>query len=365
MTEAHCHLCKNYQIMKKSHFVPKFALKWIKKTSATGFTRDIKGIRKQDSYKKYFLCDECEHQFSIYEAYFARRFFYTLLNNQEEVRHIRYDERLLKFIVSLSWRIINKELDLIESIYNKVPPHIQTIINEWQEILTDPNKKTIDSHHYLIYWGNIDLKQISNQHIFSKFEYYINRAIDACYCFNDDHTIEYIYTQIPNFSIISMLNPEKFVGLTEVEIQDSGIYFSQFEIIDDKGFMDFLNSRVALIEKSSLSDRENKKLEELMLSDPKRTLESESFKSFLKRSNRIKNKTFFDYYSEFKKILERPETKNNNLSLYELLIDLKISDLIPNFEKSAFNVKSIKKSDENRIQDILKEFERYIRNQQD
>jgi len=35
-----CKLCGNNDVLKESHFIPKFVGKWIKKTSVTGYIRE-------------------------------------------------------------------------------------------------------------------------------------------------------------------------------------------------------------------------------------------------------------------------------------------------------------------------------------
>ena len=52
-----CALCKDETNLKESHLIPKFVGKWLKRTSATGYLRDIKNInkRQQDIFKEYLL----------------------------------------------------------------------------------------------------------------------------------------------------------------------------------------------------------------------------------------------------------------------------------------------------------------------
>ncbi len=61
-----CALCQEAKVLKKSHIVPKFIGKWIKKTSETGKFRDLDYKRIQDSVKLYLLCGDCENILSIY-----------------------------------------------------------------------------------------------------------------------------------------------------------------------------------------------------------------------------------------------------------------------------------------------------------
>ena len=41
-----CALCHESKELKESHFIPKFVGKWLKKTSATGYLRNVDNINK-------------------------------------------------------------------------------------------------------------------------------------------------------------------------------------------------------------------------------------------------------------------------------------------------------------------------------
>jgi hypothetical protein len=41
-----CALCQDETNLKESHLIPKFVGKWLKRTSATGYLRDIDNINK-------------------------------------------------------------------------------------------------------------------------------------------------------------------------------------------------------------------------------------------------------------------------------------------------------------------------------
>ena len=60
-----CALCKEPKELRSSHIAPKFASKWIKKTSKTGKMRDLDYKRIQDSLKFPLLCEDCEQRISI------------------------------------------------------------------------------------------------------------------------------------------------------------------------------------------------------------------------------------------------------------------------------------------------------------
>lgn len=48
MVEGVCKLCGSNGELKLSHFIPKFVGKWVKETSATGYVRHTRDIKKDN-----------------------------------------------------------------------------------------------------------------------------------------------------------------------------------------------------------------------------------------------------------------------------------------------------------------------------
>jgi len=104
-----CSLCLEAKPLKKSHILPK------------NHFRDLMGISTkprllyrtntdskptsfvQDGLKTPLLCFECEQRIGRYENAFKRNFFVPFTKRVR--RTITYQEWLLKFAVSLSWRL--------------------------------------------------------------------------------------------------------------------------------------------------------------------------------------------------------------------------------------------------------------------
>ena len=99
-----CALCKKIKDLKESHIIPKFVGEWLKETSATGYLRDgaSPNLRKQDIIKEHLLCHECEENLSKYEKRFSEEIFVPFHSGKRE---FLYDDWLIKFIISMSWRV--------------------------------------------------------------------------------------------------------------------------------------------------------------------------------------------------------------------------------------------------------------------
>lgn len=100
-----CALCQNSKPLLESHIIPSFVFKWLKGRSATGHIRNTErpNIRVQDGLKKPLLCGECESNFNRVETLFANKLFHPWLNGEQT---IHYDDWMLKFCVSISWRVL-------------------------------------------------------------------------------------------------------------------------------------------------------------------------------------------------------------------------------------------------------------------
>jgi hypothetical protein len=101
-----CALCKNEASLRASHIIPKFVFRLLRETSATGFMRSGLNPKKraQDGLKVALLCDDCEQLFSRWERDFANEVFTPMV--REKVAEVTYSDWLLKFCVSISWRVL-------------------------------------------------------------------------------------------------------------------------------------------------------------------------------------------------------------------------------------------------------------------
>ena len=83
-----CKLCGSGNTLRKSHIIPKFVGRWLKKTSPTPYLRFGGNVdaRLQDLYATELLCDDCERRFSEWETKFANEIFYPSANGVTSFR---------------------------------------------------------------------------------------------------------------------------------------------------------------------------------------------------------------------------------------------------------------------------------------
>lgn len=101
-----CAFCFEDAPLQESHILPAFVFRWLKERSGvSGHIRNTENVnrRVQDGLKLPLLCESCETRFSRFETAFATKLFHPW--NDGAVR-VTYEEWLLKFCVSVSWRVL-------------------------------------------------------------------------------------------------------------------------------------------------------------------------------------------------------------------------------------------------------------------
>ncbi|HEY8137520.1 MAG TPA: hypothetical protein VIF61_06745 [Methylocystis sp.] len=101
-----CPLCGEHKSLRNSHVLPAFVYRWLRdRSGATGHIRSTENpnLRVQDGLKFPWLCGDCEGLFSKHETAFATKVFHPWHSGEYR---IAYEEWLLKFCVSVSWRVL-------------------------------------------------------------------------------------------------------------------------------------------------------------------------------------------------------------------------------------------------------------------
>ena len=102
-----CALCLQKKPLLESHIIPKFFGRELKKRSNSQTLVDgvnpQKNPKPQDITKVYLLCKACEVLFSKWETDFRNK---IMPANKSLLAPITYGDWMLKFAVSVSWRIL-------------------------------------------------------------------------------------------------------------------------------------------------------------------------------------------------------------------------------------------------------------------
>ena len=117
-----CHLCGKIKELKKSHIWPQFAYKRFASNPAKGgqFADLTKQQLNNEQYTSFWFCHECEQILGKTEDYAAR--LCSKIEADPKKDHA-YDERLLRFAVSISWRTLK---------YHTPGTHNRAVENKWE-----------------------------------------------------------------------------------------------------------------------------------------------------------------------------------------------------------------------------------------
>ena len=174
-----CALCSNEDILKESHIIPKFIFKWLKKTSMTVFFRGgiTPNLRLQDGYKTYLLCGSCEELFSKWETLFNNKIFLPF--NDDAPLQNAYENWLIKFAVSISWRVLTffKINNCLNHFNKDLLISADNAIDDWKDFLLDKTVQNDNFEQHMLPIPPITNNQnLSN--LPSNINQYIKRSID-------------------------------------------------------------------------------------------------------------------------------------------------------------------------------------------
>lgn len=221
-----CKLCHQTSVLQSSHIFPQFVVRWMKRTG-TGYLRSVEtpNLRKQDGPVRKWLCSSCEQRLSIFENYFASDIFHPTAESSRF--SFNYDARLLSFLVSLLWRVL--QLGIPTALKEKDPylEDMHCAEEEWRRFLLgrQPLVRFADIHLFV---GDLSDESPPGA---ASFSTYSTRALDGVVI--TDTLPRFVYAKIARFMCVGMLSPydqNKWVGTLISE--KSGSLSSPQSILD-------------------------------------------------------------------------------------------------------------------------------------
>jgi hypothetical protein len=254
-----CRLCKRETELKESHIIPSFVYRWLKDSSVTGHFRFGETVNKrvQDGTKTYLLCGSCETLFGVWENYFAREIFLPL---HEDKTMKAYGPWLLKFSVSISWRVLTYFKECLD--LNHFPQNllgcVADALDVWQEFLLDkrPNPGKYEQH-ILPFRGF--LADRSDPELPSNFNRYVSRSVDidaAC-----SKTQAYVYAKMCRILLIGFIEIEHRERWrdTKIHVNHGTLEKQHYQIpIDIRNFMYYKARRAQRVSRTMSSKQWDK-----------------------------------------------------------------------------------------------------------
>lgn len=213
-----CKLCLKNKSLRNSHIFPQFITDWIRNTSVTEKMRSAvtPNKRVQDTKKAKLLCEDCEGLFSEFEKYFSETIFKPVINSYSPV--LNYNHKLLKFAVSLSWRMLTISM---QGCPWKVPVHklaAEKAEKRWREFMLHDTDLNGYEHHLLMLRLVTGAPKIEGTDI--NVNWYFFRSIDGTIVQNSKEA--FVYMKLPGFVFVSPVKPGLFAHMAGTLIKKSG-----------------------------------------------------------------------------------------------------------------------------------------------
>lgn len=330
-SSAKCALCQVGKELQVSHIIPRFVINWLKESSATGFLRGAENpnLRLQDAAKMPLLCSDCEERFSRFERHFAEQIFHPYQNMGTQ--KFAYDESLLKFIVSISWRTLFTQQQVLNGEAPDLVPYAKSALNTWGNYLLELRQDEGNYEHHMFFLDFVDVRR-NTAEIPSKFQFYTQRTIDGCLALGKG--IVFAYTKFPGVILVSAIHPPKLEGWVSTRIKRGGGEIASPQEIAFPGFYEFLIDRVKRAFNSGISNIQKNRISKSIRNNPERALFSRTFEALMAKSMRKREhekQKLPEAVRELIDIIEKvgidPRLLNRDKRLQKLQMDLVASRL--------------------------------------
>lgn len=266
-----CKLCGTVDELRLSHIIPRFAVRWLRETSATGYLRGKSiNLRLQDARRIRLLCEACEQRFGRWERTFAETIFRPYLDDR--VTDFEYDEWLLKFVVSLAWRTAQTKSTHLSLEQSNA---LKRATKRWSRfLLGDARSPGPHQHHFML----SNAVRVADGPAPEGFFTYMLRSFDSTIV--NGRTDVIAFTKLPGMVFASYVIPRRPSGWHGTAIVTSG-RLTERQSLANGSFAEFLANRTAeVIGDQTYSPKQAEIIERDAMANPK-LLESESHRAFL------------------------------------------------------------------------------------
>ena len=199
-----CRLCGNERELMEGHIVPSFAFKWLKETSGTGFIRSsgVPDKRVQDGPKRYYLCEACEGLFNGWETQFANMIFHPC--NEGKTVGLPYGDWMLKFAVSVSWRVLNHLVDKtnLSTFPERLKANASDAMAHWKDFLLGDAPHPAQFEQHMLPFGPVE--SYRNMEPPPNINRYFLRAMDVDVVHGGEK-VAYVYSKIGRLVLLGFI----------------------------------------------------------------------------------------------------------------------------------------------------------------
>ena len=282
MPDGQCRLCDAESNLQLSHVLPAFVFRWLRESSGSGHIRlgMLPNRRVQDGLKRYWLCTSCEGLLSRSETAFATNLFYPYTSGESS--QFVYGEWLLRFCVSVSWRVLQfyKEETSLKNYEPNAATRIAEAERTWKAFLVGQLPHPGPFQQHLIPLDAIE--EISSRPDYltpniNRYNRYLMRTIDMD--LNRGRTTNFVYSKLGRFAILGFVredHPSRWQG-ENVHVQTGRIEPRKYTM--PKEFFEYINSQVQReVElRSGISPRQVEKIDQAFRANRDNFIGSDAF----------------------------------------------------------------------------------------
>jgi hypothetical protein len=257
-TQTGCALCLARATLRVSHIAPHFVWKWLKDSSATGFLRTTEQPNKsvQDGFKIPLLCEHCEQRLSAWGKLFSEEVFCPF--KEDRLNKRIYGDWLLKFSVSLSWRIllfhsINRALSHVP---DDLLPAVTQSLEVWRRFLVGEIDNPRRHEQHLILCSGVSKSTLPGTP--ENINRYLLRTIDTSVVSSKVSVIT--YANLCGVLIVGFVAPtrrKEWIN-TKVHLQ-KGTLYRKTDYQAPSKFAELIKDRARLAGNINLSDAQQAK----------------------------------------------------------------------------------------------------------
>ena len=276
-TLGNCYLCDTHCELQNSHILPAFLFRWMRDTSATGHIRFAETMNKrvQDGVKERWLCSSCEGILGESERQFANLLFYPFV--EDRLTQIRYGPWLLKFCVSLSWRMLRwfMEGDGLNDYTDAEHESVCKAEKIWKEYLIGqrPHPGSFRQHLFLV--GSV---KVAGGDVPPNINRHVMRSIHTDLIKNNYRHL--VYIKLPRLFIFGVLRDDRPSDWQGTRVNANGGTISSRQKVPNE-FFEYVNAKAQYESEqhASISERQKEKITDTFLSDLTRVKASDSLQA--------------------------------------------------------------------------------------
>lgn len=268
-----CKLCNQEKPLRYGHIMPAFAVRWLKRTSATGYLKTLKSnTRVQETKRVYLLCHDCEQLLAGDEKQFCERIF---IPYHERVREsFEYGPWLKRFIVGLHWKVLVTKEDQYPVAAEGC---FATAAQEWRSFLLSESTSHGSAELHLFLADVIDDATCT---LPTKINWYLARGFDLTPMYSENGMAG-VYAKVIKILTFSYLTKtkanEKYEG---TRIEDEGV-LTTGQIIEGQ-LGPFILGRARIIDRfpKTMSEQQMEKLFDKATQHPEEFVQSEGYRTW-------------------------------------------------------------------------------------